>query len=482
MIKKLNGEFTSLEIKLFTRSIAIKDLVWQSPNTQYPHVIKLSGVRLQGISLFQLFLNRTIDAEKLVLDSGSISINAALKSDTVRSASGNPYSLEIKHIIIRNVETELKQDSLMEMKALLTVSYGTLIINVPGKLFESLKSGFRYVKGSIEQAQLRKINSFYTIKSDRLIFDSDNKSFGSDSLKLIPNYSKYEFAKKLGRQTDRVDLQVDQIEFKGLNFPDLFDSLISIDKISIHAAKLHAFRDKRVTDRNVAVIPMPMATLAKLPFGIEIDSIAIANSTITVEELGAEAFQSGQINFQHLQALMVGLTNRYYSNKPQFAELNANAKVMGSGAITASFRFPVDGSPMYSAKGLITNLPLQDLNSILENSARIKIVSGKLNELHFNFNYSDTKSTGIIEISYDDLVMSRLNLGKEKSTNFLKTFLLNSFVKTNKNKTTEQAERLGTIDVLRDQQRFIFNYWWKSLQSGLKASVMGSPDAPPQWR
>jgi len=171
---------------------------------------------------------------------------------------------------------------------------------------------------------------------------------------------------------------------------------------------------------------------------------------------------------------MTGLSNRYYNNKPKYSQLDASAMIMGDGLITASFRFPLDGSSLYSAKGKVEKLSLPELNPMMENSAQVRIESGGLNELFFNFNYTDFKSDGTVEINYEELKLTKLNPDKEKSVDHLKTVLINAFLKKTKDETTEQRKRMGTIEADRDRRRFIFHFWWKSLQSGLKSSVLGS--------
>ncbi len=476
--RKIHGEFSSLKINLFTRSVTVKNLNWQSRYTLYPHTIVLKVVRLQGISPYQLFYNHKIQARELLLDSGIISYNSVPKIDSIKVPLTKSYGVEIEHITLRNVKTEVKGDSLVKMEAILSVSFGAINITTPDRILASLKSSFRYLNGSAKQLLINKDSGFYTIKVDHMNINSHLQTLAFDSFVLIPNYGKYEFAKAFGKQTDRVDLSIDKIDVKGLNFPGLLDSTFSMDKISVHKAILHVFRDKRIPERNKSIKSMPMTALQKLPFSFSIDSIAINNSKITVEELSPEGFRPGYINFQELSAVMAGLSNRYKVKKPKYARLTASAKIMGSGLINAAFLFPLDDSPTYSASGVVSGLPLRDLNSILENAAQIRIESGLLNELRFNFNYTDINSKGSIEIKYEDLNMTRLNFDRDKSTNFFKTLLLNAFIKNSKDKSTSQANRTGIIDVQRDRHHFIFNYWWKSLQSGLKYSVMGKPEQP----
>jgi hypothetical protein len=472
--QKINGAFSSLRINLFARSVTVKNITWESPVDSFPHKIKIGRVQLSGISLFKLLVHKQLYAQELLIDSGGVQFNQSQKRDSIQAKDKKTFAFEIENIIIRNIFAEAKRDTVTEMEGLLNLRYGALKFDSPDSILTSCKSAFQYFEGDISSVKLTKRGGFYTSRVDNIQFNSLNRSVMLDSVKLIPNYSKYDFGKTFGRQVTRLKLNIKRVDVTGLNYQNLFDSLISISKISIHNTDLYTFRDKRIPFLNTKIIPMPMTSLGAMAFGLEIDSIAIDDAVITIEEFAPTAVRPGYVNFKELRALMVGLSNRYYVNKPRYAQLDASAKIMGNGLINASFRFPLDGSSLYSAKGKVEKLSLPELNPMLENSAQVRIESGNLNELFFNFNYTDFKSDGTVEINYEDLKLTKLNPDKEKSVDHFKTVLINAFLKKTKDETTEQRKRIGTIDAERDRRRFIFNLWWKSLQSGLKSSVLGN--------
>ncbi len=471
--KKANGTFSSLRVDLFTRSVTVKNISWASPNDSSYNQASIRLVKLKGISLFQLLANRRLHASELQVDSGSVSIDPSEKKDSLDNSPKKSLQFQIDNIIIRNVLFQLKKDSINEVEGLVNLNFGAIKMDSTTTLQASCQSVFNHFIGDITSLKVAKQNGLYSSKINKIEFNSDSKSINIDSLKLIPKYGKYEFAKVHGKQVSRLELSIPSIEIEGFDFSKLFDSLILINKVSVHSANLHSFRDKRVTF-NHGVVELPMKSLREIAFALEIDSIAIDSSRITIEEFAEQATQPGRINFQNLTALMTRLSNRYYTNKPKYAQLDASAKLMGNGLVTASFRFPLDGSPLYSAKGKVSNLALTELNPMLENSAQVRIESGKLNELFFNFNYTDFKSNGTIEINYEDLKLTKINADKEKSIDLLQTVLINAFLKKTKDESTEQSKRIGVIDIERDRQRFVFNFWWKSIQSGLKSSVLGN--------
>ncbi|HEY0769513.1 MAG TPA: hypothetical protein VGD31_04205, partial [Sphingobacteriaceae bacterium] len=52
-----------------------------------------------------------------------------------------------------------------------------------------------------------------------------------------------------------------------------------------------------------------------------------------------------------------------------------------------------------------------------------------------------------------------------------KTFIINAFlVKKNLDETVPAEKRSGTIHFERDRSRSIFNFWWKSVFTGVKSA------------
>jgi len=258
--KKVNGTFSSLEVSLFSRSITITDVHWKSQEDSLQSEASISRVRLQGISLFQLILNKQLYAETLRIDSGAITYQTSHKKDSTQKSSRKSFPFEIQNIVIREVFVKVKQDSVTQIEALLNLRYGALKMDSLSNLQMALKSAFRYLQGDVTHVKLKKANGLYASKVDRIAFDSENESLSIDSLKLIPLYGKYEFAHVREKQMTRLNLSVRNIGITGLNFNAIFDSLISIRKIAIDAANLHSFRDKRVPLKN-GIMDMPMHAL-----------------------------------------------------------------------------------------------------------------------------------------------------------------------------------------------------------------------------
>jgi hypothetical protein len=199
------------------------------------------------------------------------------------------------------------------------------------------------------------------------------------------------------------------------------------------------------------------------------------DAKITYEEFPEKGYHTGKVTFEKLNATVDHLSNRDYYPDYEQATLKATSYIMGKGLLKAEFSLPYGKSQVYNAKGSFSDFSLYRLNPILENLAFVSVTSGRLNQLTFNFDYTDRKSTGTVLVNYEDLKVNSLTKEKDPEKNEIKTLLVNTILKKNKNEKVDKEKRTGTIDFERDKRRAIFHYWWRSLLTGIKSSASELP-------
>lgn len=159
---------------------------------------------------------------------------------------------------------------------------------------------------------------------------------------------------------------------------------------------------------------------------------------------------------------------------------------MGQGKLAIACIFSRTDKPA-SMKGSLSNFPMALLNDILQPQAKVKIESGTISKLTFNFKFNDIRSDGTVDLSYKDLKVISLRKARKKEKkrkdtedvvkNEVLSFVLNIFIKEDAGKAVTGEKKTGTILFYRDRKKAIFNYWWKSLFSGLKSSFNIENDA-----
>jgi hypothetical protein len=475
--EKAGGEIGDVDVNLFTRSVSISDIsiISKTDSVSRGPTAQIERVTLRDISLYQFISKRFLSIGELFIANGNLFIdrNQEQKDTTENPQVEGLRQLSIERLRITDLNVTIVSDS--------TKQYSAVVNADLTGIRSSEQEGVAVLAGyELKDMDLDLNNlvistpKLYSLQIGKLKASSSGSRLQVDSLQLIPKYSKFNFAQVAGKQIDRINTFIDKIEVNGLKFDLLQDSSFVASKVRISGGEVHSFRDKRQPFRETKVKPLPIEALNDVAFGVMIDTIQIDESKVEYEEFAEEGFETGTIAFDNLNATLTNISNRKDGRKTKSATLKASAKLMGQAEIDATFELPYDKDEQYTAKGTIGKMSLDQLNPPLQNLAFVRIESGTLEGLTFNFNYNDKESSGKVTINYKDLKIDGLK--KEKSTiiNDLKTLLINTIIKNDKDKEVPLEKRTGTVDFERDRKRQIFNFWWKSLFSGIKSSVMDS--------
>ncbi len=466
-------KISSVEVNLSSRSINLKNLEWSSvtdSTLNKQHSVSLRAISLRGIHLYDLLFQKRLLINDIVLDSGIIRYTKNSTQAEKKMPDSKYRLFLVKNISLTNIKTHVLTDTLVDFSALLNGNLGdaSMEIDSLNQLHYSLKT----IDARAEKISISRHQGMYGGTIARVYINTVKQKIIIDSAELIPNFGKYEFAHFLGKQTGRINLSIPNLTVEGWQYKGISDSSFIASKMEIKSFELLVFKDKRMPFRQTKNVPLPMESFLKLSHWVKIDNLLITNSTIAVEEFPEKGLTTGTVTFDNVQATFVGLNNRITGSDPRNAVLTARGRFMKSGYIKANFEFPLDGSAEYTASGSISKMDLLTLNPVLENAANLRIKSGHLSNMTFDFIYTDFTSTGIVDMAYENLRITGLDYHKS-STNEIKTFLINAFVNNSKVKATSSDQKTGVIDITRDRKRFIFNVWWKSILDGMKSVILG---------
>ncbi len=472
-LSKQNGKASSITVNLLTRSIRVAGLEWNSEtdSTNHKrHVLKAKSISLNGANINQLLRNKSVRFHELIIDSGYLNIDNSKSKDSIRQSRTDPTynEFQIKNIQLNNIELHITSDSIESASAQVNGLLTDFKVKLDSSTIYSAQTG----ELLIEKIQVSRFSGMYGGSVSRLLISTANQTVEIDSILLIPNYDKYDFAHQTGEQTARLNLSVPRLVIKGLQFEKLFEKSIIASRVEIHSFDLYSFKDKRLPFLRKKPIPLPMASFVKLPWFISLDTTIITNSHISIEEFPEGGITTGIITFDNVNASFTPLNNRIKNNENPYSTLHATGLIMGTGKIIADFQLPLDGKSVYKATGSVSNISFTEFNDILK-TADLRAESGQLNNLTFNFSYNDERSQGNLEIDYEDLRIAVLNKNKN-STHTVKTILINAVVRSNKNQARAPIKRMGVIAAERNQQKFLFNFWWISLLDGLKSAMTGN--------
>lgn len=472
-IFKLQGSFSSLEVSLLSRSITIEKLSWisrTSDTDSSAHKIYADLIELSGIHILPFILNKKVIVNFLSIDSANIVFVKDLKLSTDIASNNLFESVVLKDISLQRFNLVVRRDTTVLLSGSLHADISDFRIKRDS--IQRLTYSFEEVTVRATSIALQDERGLYTTNIRQVYLNSLQDQVYIDSIELIPRHAKYDFAWKAGKQVACIKLSIPKIEIYKLDYRALLRKQIIADAFHIKSFDLEAFKDKRVPFSQSATIPLPMHYFNRLKWKIKIDTVSFGLSQINTETYPEKGIAPALITFNDVSGLLLNLDNIQEKEAIDYATLRASGLLMNKGRIEATFQFPQDGSPVYHAKGFIRDFDLVVLNSALQNAVNIKLRSGYLNLMNFNFTYTDFGSRGSLDMAYQDLRISSLDKNKS-STNEIKTALIYLLVQKNKGIESKFSARIGTIDVKRDRKKYIFNLWLISILDGMRSSFSG---------
>jgi hypothetical protein len=321
-------------------------------------------------------------------------------------------------------------------------------------------------------------DSLYAIQLDEVIADPVQHQLRVKGLSLKPRHSVYQFSHAVGHQVSRVELRVDEVNFQNIDLHYLVsEQAFLVRKIRVKQPELSVFKDKRLLLPKASVKPLLQETLRNIPVAFCLDTLQLQQGKIHYQEHVDEAARVGAIHFDKIFVSGYNITNvDSLRKKGLLMEADIKTNFMGESLLELKLDVPLnDPEGYHRLQGEMKELSLQSVNNMLENTAFASVESGHAYTLKFDMQLNNQRSVGDMQFAYRDLKIRLLDKENPEKSNLkqqLHSWLANwMVVKTNNPDNSRKPLRIGEISFERNSEKSIFNFWWKSLLSGIKGSV-----------
>lgn len=473
-VSGLNVRYDSMHVDWLRNAIEIHELLLEKniydTTCIHPEFIHAKRIRVEGIGLLSLLIRNTLSLDAVYLDTVRVVLREhSLFNLDSSTRKKNEFTLKADEVFLRGaniIYTDSAQcRTISGLKGNLTLTELELDSRSDSPLTYNASTV------TLETIELELPQEYYNFTVQHARWNRDRKAIRVDSIRIIPQLGKTEFARRHSHEIDRFECQIPYFAASGISMSqeDSLDLNVQFAEIKFD---LKVFRDKRLP-----FLPkrkyLPVEQMRNLAFGLTIDSLRVMDSFVQYEEIVEKTSEAAGIYFDKLNAVLKNFTNKSSEGN---ATLASRARLYGQGDLALNVVFPLDGKRASSAKGFVRNFHLPKLNAILTPSTQIGLESGEMNELAFSFTFNNLESNGQIALNYEKLKLvsyrdaEKAN-GNGQAKDNIKTFIMNAFV-FRKNMTDDlpPEKRTGTIAFARDETRSIFNYWSKSLVSGLKSA------------
>jgi len=464
----LHIQFDHVAVNLWRGALEIQRLrVAAGDSTQPAWQASLPYISINGIGLLAFISSHTLRLEHIIIEEPTITVSSSFRLPGQEAQRNLLDKLHIGEADVRKarlfVLDSVSRDSILRLSLQINLSRFAMDYKADTAI---MRQGDLH----LSSLQMHLHRALYRFKIKQARLSLADEMLRLDSLEIIPTRTRRDFMQHYQEQTDHISGIIPQLTLTGLQLYG-YPSLSVQAKTLSTAMRLLVYRDKRYPFRQHRHKALPAHFLQRLPILIQVDSVMLSDSFISYEEYPASGDSAGGVYFDHLTATITPLHNQPANGTD--VTMIAHAKFMGLGDLSANFLFPADTTQPYRAWGNLRNLPLKKLNSMLGPATHTRITSGHLTNLQFDFIYTPLRADGQLELNYRDLRLQTLRETRqhEASVDVVKTWLINAFViRKDMDGTVPPERKQGTISFVRDPRRSVFNYWWKSVLSGIKSA------------
>ena len=425
------------------------------------HKTTIAAIKISGFNIEDLISRKSLNTEEIVVGTTKIEMGdkarAPLMAVSLKKLYVHTLRCQDAWLFYNTRKAQCSFNLSLDVQNLgidsfFTVSFGSLWGNL---------SNIRYAN-----------NNYHNVEVAHIELNSEKEIIQLKDLKIIPRLGKYQFGRKLGRQADWVNASISKIVIEKPNFQQLLHQKLIAGKITIGTSRAYIFRDRRLP-RSQKLIPLPIAYLKTLPIDIRVPALDVATSAVAYEEYPRQGYgQTGILKIVNIKARMSPLINYPLDSDPAYTTMNVDGSIMGSGNVHGIVLMPLKRNLPYRITGAIEKLELTRLNSSSENLGKIRIKSGFLDFLKFDFTMTDQRSTGKIIGAYHQLIIQQLKKHTEEKNvaDFASLMLRHLIIPLNKDKSLPERKRTGLVNYQRDPSRFVSHYFLQSLLMGVKKS------------
>jgi hypothetical protein len=433
---------------------------------QHQSEVTIPYLRMTGFDVMKLLNEKILAAKSLDIVKGKI---VFVKNEKSKIQSP-PFDLA--KISIENVQSNdlsvLYRDKTNECRFIADIGLNQADIDpsldMSKTKFGSVQSeitGFKYSGDNYRSVEIKNIS-----------VNSNKELVEVNDIDITPRIGKYEFGKRLGHQADWMQAYISKVNIIKPDFDKLLHQKLFADKIRITESKAYIFRDRRLP-RPQKNIPLPVDMIKSLPIDIRVKTCELATSTVVYEEYPRSGYgKTGILRIEGINLTWSPLINHPTASDPAYMTMNVEGSIMGSGTTHGIIMMPLQKNKPYHIKGAIERLELTKLNSSSENLGKIRIKSGFLDFLSFDFTMTGQRSTGKIIGAYHKLVIQQLkkHTDEKNVADFASFVLRHAIIPLDKDASLPERKRTGRVDYQRDSTRMVSYYFLQSLLMGVKKS------------
>jgi len=477
-----NIEIGAVDISFIFPGLALENITIQAikgmPGKQFVNA-KIALLDVKGINLFKAAFKKHIEINEVIILNSTIS-DSILFSQEKAKPMLLPVSFKIGKVRLDNTNLQIVRIGEDSLQSKYSLTKGDLTFyNLQAAQNDTLTT--KIIKQvDLKAAQIASVlpDSMYTVKAEGISYSSTTNTLKVNTFNMQSNYERYVFASLHSFQTDCINGMAKNISVHNFSVANFIETgYLNVSYVEIEKMDLRVFRDKRKPFQHINKKTF-QELIYSFPSRLHVDSVGLLNGKVVYTEHAPDANEPGYIAFSNINAKIYKISNdTIYKTKTAFTELKGKTYLMGKGKIVLHLKAKIfEPNNTFTLNGTLAKMDGSALNPMLEKNAFIFLTSGNIDALDFNISANNTKATGTLTMRYNALDIAVKNKETDDTTALKEKFL--SFI-SNKliydaNPMQGKPVRTATIDYDRDPEKFLFNYCFKAILTGMKSTLAKS--------
>jgi hypothetical protein len=485
-LDEING---SLSASAFSLSYDSAKYIGLQKENKEPYLlfnISIPRIEMTGVQTPRALLEKEITGRRLTIlnpvieilytGSGKDSARHVPDKEIYEQILGNLNLIKVDSIVISGAEIitkDMKTGAAIVHFQNTTVTLVDLAVDSTANADTTRFLFAREVNLSCEKFRWQSDDKLYNYQVDSIVFRSATSDISIKNFFVIPKLKEAAFVKSVPFQTDRLDFDIHNLQFKNVDFVKLTDEVIKADTLVVGSGSFKLYRDRNIrSDKKKRVGTYPHQVLQKLPLQIEIKRAIVKNAFIEYKEKSPITQQSGKVQFWNISGSISNITNRKeVIARNNLMVMDIKTRLLNKIPLYTKWTFYLrhpDGR--FDIAGSIGKTSAETFNPLAEPMGPARFEEGIVNSLKFILAGTNYQMNGTVQLLYEDLKVSLLEKDKGSHTldrKSLTSFMANIKIK-NANPGNNKEARVAQINYKRDTNKSLFNMAWKSVFDGVR--------------
>ncbi|HTH83522.1 MAG TPA: hypothetical protein VL490_11335 [Mucilaginibacter sp.] len=443
---------------------------------------------LANIHPFKLYFKRVLDIGRITLNSPDVHLSYQLNhlKDTVnkdhrtawQKISKSLHAIHVGDIFLNDVHFKYDDYSgnklvLSELKEL-NVQANDLLIDSATQTDRSRMLYCKDLVADLNNYKGKTGDGLYTYAIKRLKLSTGTQQLNITGFDLQPTRDFF------ARTTNgRYAVHLDSIQLNHFNFL-LYHKYRSLfaSSLVINRGSFDIFNNPNgIKTRENKLKSFPNVAIRAIKSDLKIDTVLIRHVNISYSEHNKKSDKTGTINFNNTGGKVLNITtNTAALQKNNTCTAEISSYFMDKGKLSTFFTFDLTGKDAaYTYKGSVGPMNLSVVNPATIPFAMVKITSGTLKSLNFDFKANSKTSKGKVTLLYNDLevkIFKADTANQKLRQKLIATLFANVFIlKHNNPDQPGEIPRSFNVTFNRPMYFPFFKTIWQSLLAGIKPGV-----------